>query len=75
MRERPTRGNAGSNPAPSIRLADYRRDMMENATERSEDECPRCGAEGIQNPILDDWYECNRCLISFSADGEVDEGE
>jgi ribosomal protein S27AE len=50
-------------------------DVYSDETERSEDECPRCGSEGIQNPILDDWYECNRCLIAFSADGEVDEGE
>lgn len=41
--------------------------------ERSENECPRCGSEGAQNPILEDWYECPRCVISFSADGEVDD--
>lgn len=56
-------------------MSDDNRGHCTDGTERSEDECPRCGSEGIQNPILDDWYECNRCLIAFSADGEVDEGE
>lgn len=51
------------------------REQSSGGTERSEDECPRCGSEGIQNPILDDWYEYNRCQISFNSDGEVDEGE
>lgn len=41
--------------------------------DRADDECPRCGQEGIQNPILDDWYECNRCVISFNVDGEVED--
>jgi len=37
--------------------------------------CPRCGAQGAQNPVLDDWYECSGCVIAFSADGEVETGE
>jgi len=44
-------------------------------TDRSDDECPQCGSVGAQNPVLDDWYECNRCVIAFSADGEIDEGK
>lgn len=43
-----------------------------SGTERDENECPECGAGGIENPILDDWYECNNCVISFNADGEVE---
>lgn len=43
-----------------------------NDTERSPNECPKCGSEGIPNPVLDDWFECNGCVISFSADGEVE---
>jgi ribosomal protein L37AE/L43A len=39
---------------------------------RADNECPQCGREGIENPVLDDWYECNRCVIAFSADGEVE---
>jgi hypothetical protein len=40
--------------------------------DRDDDECPRCGNEGISNPVLDDWCECTRCVIAFSADGEVE---
>lgn len=48
----------------------------ESGTEqREEDECPRCGTQGSENPVLDDWYECHRCVIAFSADGEVSESE
>jgi ribosomal protein L37AE/L43A len=42
---------------------------------RAEDECPQCGRQGAQNPVLDDWYECNNCVIAFNADGEVDNAE
>jgi ribosomal protein L37AE/L43A len=42
------------------------------AAERADDECPRCGQEDCTpNPIADGWYECNSCVIAFSADGEV----
>jgi len=47
----------------------------ETGIERAEDECPRCGAQGAQNPVLNDWYECSTCVIAFSADGEVETGE
>jgi hypothetical protein len=43
------------------------------ATERDDDECPRCENSGMTaaNPILEDTYECSTCLIAFTADGEV----
>lgn len=36
-------------------------------------ECPECGASGTvsENPILEDTYECSRCIIGFTGDGEV----
>jgi rubredoxin len=39
---------------------------------RDGNECPECGADGIENPVLDGWYECNNCVISFNPDGEVE---
>lgn len=46
--------------------------MSDDETVRAENECPVCGTEGIPNPVLDDWYECNQCVIAFNADGEVE---
>lgn len=45
--------------------------MSENASNRSDDECPECGDEGIPNPVLEDEYECNNCVVAFNSDGEV----
>lgn len=45
----------------------------EAGVDRARNECPRCGSEGTQNPILDGWFECNRCVISFNVEGEVDD--
>ena len=42
---------------------------------RNKDECPECGSQGSENPVLEDWYECNNCVIAFSADGRVSDGE
>ncbi len=50
-------------------------DGHESAVERDEDECPKCGQQGSENPVLDDVYECHRCIIAFNADGEVLERE
>ncbi len=47
----------------------------ESGAQREEDECPQCGNQGHENPVLDDWYECSRCVIAFSADGEVSTDE
>jgi len=38
---------------------------------RAANECPQCGTEGIENPVLDDEYECSRCVIAFNSEGEV----
>jgi hypothetical protein len=34
-------------------------------------ECPECGNEGHENPIIDDAYECSRCVIQYKSNGEV----
>lgn len=36
-------------------------------------ECPECGNSGMvsENPILEDSYECEQCMIAFNSDGEV----
>lgn len=39
--------------------------------DREEDECPQCSNQGYENPVLDDTYECNNCVIAFNAEGEV----
>lgn len=33
--------------------------------------CPECGNEGHENPVLDGVYECNNCVIQYDEDGEV----
>lgn len=39
--------------------------------DRARNECPECGNEGYENPVLEDEFECSRCVIAFNADGEV----
>lgn len=38
-------------------------------------ECPKCGKDGYPNPVLDDVYECNHCIIAYNDDGEVLDSE
>jgi len=50
-------------------------DKSESGAQREEDECPECDQQGSENPVLDDVYECHRCILAFNADGEVLERE
>jgi len=52
-----------------------RDDGSELEIQREPYECPKCGSQGAENPVLDGWYECNRCVIAFNEDGEVSTSE